>query len=234
MLLSGVKAVVFDLDGTLYDLKRLRLAMTIALVRELGLRPHRLLKVIRILRHYRRALEELRSREQPCENLPDAQLALAALRCGESAGAVRECVQGWFVERPQAILKGLADAQLAEILDSMRQANLKLAVLSDYPAVSKLEALGIDRYFHVILSADQVGNLKPNPAGLLLVLRQLNVQPEEALNVGDRYEIDAVTAQQAGVRCAIIGRGGAHRDGCVNLASIAQLRQLLPNLQTAR
>jgi HAD superfamily hydrolase (TIGR01549 family) len=225
---GNLKAVIFDLDGTLYDLKRLRLAVISALLRHLGLHPRRLLKVSLTLRHYRKALEQLRLREQPGEDLHGLQLTLAARHSGAPESDVAECIQRWFVEIPRGLLRQSRYSGLIEALDAIAAAGLQMAVLSDYPAIEKLEALGVRHYFSVVVSAQDVGLLKPHPAGLVQVMQQLKVQPEEALYVGDRYHLDAVTARRAGVRCAILGSEGRHREDCVALASISEVRQFLP------
>ncbi len=50
----------------------------------------------------------------------------------------------------------------------------------------------------VIVGGDDVHVAKPSPEGLLSVLEQLSIAPEEALYIGDSY-VDALTAQNAGV-----------------------------------
>jgi len=56
---GNLKAVIFDPDGTLCDLKRHRIAVLAALLRQLGPQPRRLLKASLTLRHYRKAPEQL-------------------------------------------------------------------------------------------------------------------------------------------------------------------------------
>ena len=62
---------------------------------------------------------------------------------------------------------------------SWRRRGTKLGALSDYPAVAKLEALGIADRFDVVLSAQdpRVHAFKPNPKGLLVALEALAVEP---------------------------------------------------------
>jgi len=223
----ALKGVIFDLDGTLYDHRRLRVAVAMALVRNLGFRPARLLRVARILQCYRSALVELRSRAERCEHLRDVQVALTASRCGESVDAVRECVRRWFTELPLPLLKRAAQPGLADALQWMRRANLKLAVLSDYPAAAKLEAMGIQQHFDLVLCADEVGFLKPHPAGLHAVLEQLELRKDEVLYVGDRFEIDGLAARRAGVSCAIVGRRGSGSGDWVICASFPELLRLV-------
>jgi FMN phosphatase YigB (HAD superfamily) len=47
--------------------------------------------------------------------------------------------------------------------------------------------------------------MKPDPAGLQSVLQALGAPADQALYIGDRPEVDAKTAQAAGVAAAIVG-----------------------------
>jgi FMN phosphatase YigB (HAD superfamily) len=79
-------------------------------------------------------------------------------------------------------------------------------VLSDYPATSKLEVLGLAGYFGTVVSSGdaEVRGFKPDPSGLLLAAKRLGVTPQRLLYVGDRPEVDAECARRAGASAAIL------------------------------
>ncbi|MGH7295477.1 MAG: HAD family hydrolase [Polyangiaceae bacterium] len=97
-------------------------------------------------------------------------------------------------------------------LEAARERGLRVGVLSDYPAAAKLEAMKLARYFDVVVCAQdaEVNRFKPDPAGIVEVLRRLDVAPDAALYVGDREEVDGAAASAAGVACAIVGKGAGY------------------------
>jgi HAD superfamily hydrolase (TIGR01549 family) len=98
-------------------------------------------------------------------------------------------------------------AGLVDVLKTARSKEVRLGVLSDYPAQYKLERLCIEAFFDAVVDArDQaIGQLKPHPAGLTEVLRLLKVNPNEAVYIGDRVDVDVTAARRVGMRCLIIG-----------------------------
>jgi FMN phosphatase YigB (HAD superfamily) len=209
-----LRALVFDVDGTLYPHSPLRRAMALRLLRHAIMTPGRGWVTIRALRAYRRAQEELRDAAPKGEPIAAAQMRVACARSGLPESVVAPIVAAWMEQAPLALLSGLVDRSVHLLLEAARCRGMRLAVLSDYPVEAKLRALGLDQKFHVSMSAQDaaVNRFKPHPAGLLEVLRRLDVTAEEALYVGDRHDVDAPTAHAAGVRCVIVGRLQARRD----------------------
>lgn len=97
---------------------------------------------------------------------------------------------------------------------------LKLAVLSDAPAQQawlRLAYLKLHNVFDVVVTHDDTGRLKPAPEPFDLVLERLDVEPYEALMVGDWPERDIAGARAIGITTIYArygdltgkGRGGA-------------------------
>jgi HAD superfamily hydrolase (TIGR01509 family) len=186
---GALKAIVFDLDGTLYRQEPLRRAMLVQLLRGHALRPLAGLRTMRLLGAYRRAQEHLRESAAGAAerlNVAEAQLQLAC---------------DWTRAEPDF-------ARQCEFLRACQARDIRLGVLSDYPAAAKLEALALGEYFDVVVTAQSpdVGVFKPHPRGLLVTLERLSVRPSESLYVGDRAEVDAAAADAAGVPCVIVGK----------------------------
>ena len=211
---SRIRAVVFDVDGTLYPHRPVRRAMLLRLVLRALTSPRDGYVTARALQAYRRAQEHLRDAAIDEGGVADAQLRLAARHSGVSEAAVSAIVQAWMHEAPLPVLARLIDPELHVLLDALRARGVALGVLSDYPAHAKLEALGLAGRFDVVLSAQDpsVNRFKPHPGGLLEALRRLGVAPQEAVYVGDRHDVDAPTAAAAGVPCVIV-RGKGARPG---------------------
>src|SRR5690606_39985908 len=62
----------------------------------------------------------------------------------------------------------------------------QLATISNGNA--DVRRLGLEKYFRVIVSADEVGLSKPDPAPFLAALERAGVEPSQALHIGDHPE----------------------------------------------
>jgi FMN phosphatase YigB (HAD superfamily) len=202
---ARLKAVVFDVDGTLYRQDLLRRVMFVHLVRSHATRPVRLWRTARVLQAYRRAQEHLRT-AGVARDISDAQIALASEHAKVDRDAVVANVTRWIEHEPLAFLPQCLQPGLPEFLRACKAHGLRLGALSDYPADAKLEALGIAELFDVVLAAQDpaIDVFKPNPRGLLLALERLGATASEGLYVGDRLDVDVPTADAAGARCAIV------------------------------
>ena len=86
----------------------------------------------------------------------------------------------------------------------------RLAVVSNFDytptALGMLQDAGVVDLFDTIVVSDAVGWRKPRPEIFELALRQLGVEPGDALFVGDRADIDVAGAQALGMPVAWVNR----------------------------
>jgi HAD superfamily hydrolase (TIGR01509 family) len=209
---SRLKAIVFDVDGTLYRQGGLRRAMLLRLVRAMAMRPATGIATFRALRAYRHAQELLRGTDIE-GGLAAAQLRLASERSGQSELVVAEIVARWMEQEPLPLLERFVEPSLRAFLAAARGRGLALGVFSDYPAASKLAAMRLTEFFDVVVAAQDVAvnRFKPHPSGLAEALRRLGASPDEALYVGDRHDVDGAVARALGVPCVIVGGRGKVR-----------------------
>jgi len=89
----------------------------------------------------------------------------------------------------------------------------RLAVVSNFDytptALGMLQDAGVVDLFDTIVVSDAVGWRKPRPEIFELALRQLGVEPGDALFVGDRADIDVAGAQALGMPVAWVNRDRA-------------------------
>jgi HAD superfamily hydrolase (TIGR01509 family) len=215
-----MRALIFDLDGTLYNPLALRRLVLRDFARS-GIRsPIHSWRAMRILRAYRRALETLRgSGFSP--DLAARQLELAAEATGYSTTVVTSCIREWMEEVPYRHWSVCVPEIVPQVLELARSAGVRLAVCSDYPARRKLEAMRLDHYFdHVICAQDpEVGFLKPHPRVLEVALERLNTVASDAIYVGDRPDVDGGAAARAGMEYLYVAHSGSR--GRAALATLA-------------
>jgi HAD superfamily hydrolase (TIGR01509 family) len=120
----------------------------------------------------------------------------------ERLGEVRDCLARMHGERH---LWCVVPSGSAESLARLKAAGLRLGVVSnsDGRVEQALAVAGLRDYFDVIIDSALVGVEKPDPRIFRAALDALGVLPEEALYVGDVYEIDVLGAQAAGIRAIL-------------------------------
>jgi FMN phosphatase YigB (HAD superfamily) len=197
-----IRLVVFDLDGTLYDQRRLRAVMLLRLA--LHVANSRSLVVLHTLRAFRHCREKLG--ETLAADFATRQYELTAHGTGCSADAVKAMVEEWIDRRPLDVLRACRYRGVENVFAALVAQRKTLAVLSDYPAREKLQVLGLDADIIVCSSDPDVGVLKPHPAGLQRVLNLANVPAQAAIMIGDRVDRDWAVAQKHGMRALIRSR----------------------------
>jgi FMN phosphatase YigB (HAD superfamily) len=223
-----IRAVLFDVDGTLYRQRPLRLRMAVELGTLAFTRPLRAPSVWRALTEYRKAQETLRTQRDGAD--VGSQISVAAERAGMTATDVAAIVDEWMIERPLKYLPECRAHGLVELLDFLRAQRIRLGILSDYPAVKKLEALGIGHYFSLVLCGGdpEIAAFKPNPRGFLAASAQWHLDPSEILYVGDRPDADAAGAAAANMPAAIVTDSHIpDSTGVLSVSSLERLRHVL-------
>lgn len=200
---SAIDLVIFDMDGTLYDQKRLRLRMLVALLRDaIARRSLDTLLTLRSFRHCREALAE-----SPVEDFLTAQYAIPAARRGCTAEEVRGLVADWMERRPLPMLAACRRPGVRRLFAAMAREGKRIAILSDYPAAEKLAALGLAADYVIAATDADVGRPKPDSGGLEKLLRQAGVAPHRAVLIGDRVDRDWAVAARVNMRALILSRG---------------------------
>ncbi|MGF1561190.1 MAG: HAD family hydrolase [Geminicoccaceae bacterium] len=191
---QGVKLVVFDLDGTLYDQKKLRRRMVARLLLHAMTKPHQA-SDLHILRTFRELREHMAGESDIIERPYD----LTAAQLGVRPERVHQVVDDWLQLRPLPDLLATRYPGVDQLFASLKRQGKKIAVLSDYPADAKLAAMQLAVDFAFSAVDPDIDCLKPNPKGLRRVLEKTGVQPLEALMIGDRDDRDGEIARRVGV-----------------------------------
>ncbi|MFP7298669.1 HAD family hydrolase [Neobacillus niacini] len=91
---------------------------------------------------------------------------------------------------------------LVPMLEELKSRNLWLGMITNGRGqfqMDNIEALGIKKYFDCILVSEWEGIKKPYPEIFTRALMKLNVSPEQSIFVGDHPENDVIAAQNAGM-----------------------------------
>jgi len=179
---SGIRLLIFDLDGTLIDSK-LDLVHSVNATRaHLGLGS------------------------LPGETIESyvgngAQLlirrALGASYSDEEIGRALEFFLTYYRKHKLDYTRFYPGVR--EALDAF--AGRTLAVLTNKPVrISReiLEGLGVARYFRYVYGGNSFENKKPHPEGVLNILHDCRIEASQAMMVGDS-DVDVITGRNAGI-----------------------------------
>ena len=204
---GAIRLVAFDVDGTLYKQRQLRVRMALDLARHAISR--RKLDTVRVLRAYRGIREQMGE----CEvmDFDNALIDATAVATGQPGNEIRVLVREWIDERPLPYLAACRYPGLPELFSALRRSGKIIGVLSDYPVAAKLAALGLSAD-HMVCAGDRnVGVLKPHPRGLEVLMAAAGVRAHETVLIGDRPNRDGLAARRAGAWSLI--RSRSPRDG---------------------
>jgi putative hydrolase of the HAD superfamily len=216
-----IRLVVFDVDGTLYSQKALRLRMLKDLVGHTI--ASRSLDTLKTLRLYRKIRETIGKQE--IDGFDSVLIACTAQKAAVEPAKVQSLVREWMERRPLAHIRACRYPRIVELFAALRSRNKIIGIFSDYPAAEKLQAMGLKADF--VVSAVDVGVLKPNPRGLDAVMVAAGVGPQQTILIGDRIDRDGEAARRAGVTSLI--RSGRQISGwsCFSNYSAPEFSPLL-------
>lgn len=192
-----IRAVSFDLDGTLYSSQRLKRPMLWATFPRW-----------RTLRVGKRVREELRgTRFIDGAALLRREAEIAAARLERDVAATQAALTRLFDDDVTRVLRKVgARTEAKAMLEALLVRGVKIAVISDRGSIAeKLAAIGLrDLPWTALVSADDVGALKPDPVLFQRAIAAFGVDAREVLHVGDRDDCDGEGARAAGCDVLII------------------------------
>lgn len=92
---------------------------------------------------------------------------------------------------------------LIKMLEELKSKDLILGMITNGYGqfqMDNIKALEIDKYFDTILISEWESMKKPNPQIFLRALEKLNVSPKESVFIGDHPENDVKAAQNVGMK----------------------------------
>jgi len=200
---------IFDLDGTLYYQKQLRLVMARRLALYYLAHPFRI-KELFIVKKFREVREKWDG-DAGDTSLDEAQYKCVAEKMGSDTDTVRAVIKRWIYDNPLDALLKSRDSELAGLIGRIRDNNKSVVIFSDYPVEEKLSALGIEADGMFCSADEPIKALKPSPKGIEFILSELKVSAQNAVMIGDRMEKDGLSAQNAGVDFIILDKSKSKR-----------------------
>lgn len=197
-----IKAVLFDLDDTLWPIKPVIERAENMLFDWLA--EH----APAVVRQF--TIESLRARRQELMVVdPVYQLDLRRLRhaglteafrsAGENVALVDKAMEVFSHARNQV-------TPFDDVLPTLTRLQCNVALGSISNGVADLQAIGIAHYFQTSVAAHRVGCAKPDAVIFHTACEAIGVSPEEAVYIGDDPLLDVQGAQHAGMQAVWLNR----------------------------
>jgi len=189
----AVKAILFDLDGTLVDSVGAYLEVARVAAEAFGFSVTE--------GHVRHALATGNNFWKGV--IPQGHRDSDAILKAMSAHAAREWPR--ILQESGRLFEGVV-----ETLQALQDRGFRLAIISGArpEVMDLLRTAGILDYFDTVILGADVSKGKPDPEGICKGLSRLNVQPDMALYVGDT-PIDIQASHAAGVKAVAVLTGAA-------------------------
>jgi len=213
--LHPVRALIFDLDGTLIDSKRDLIHSVNAMLAEMG----------------RARLDEETISGYIGHGAP--LLVSRALGSTAKEEELRRALQFFLAYYEEHKMDSTcAYPGIPDALAELSRKKVPMAVLTNKPvkiSVRILESLGLASYFRVIYGGNSFETKKPDPFGANKILSEFGAPPRETMLVGDS-EVDVQTARNAGTIAAAVNYGFGVHDRAQHPADIYldKLSDLVP------
>ncbi len=211
--LTGISAVAFDIDGTLYPNRAMYRASFWIVLRH-----------FRLFRAFGRARRLVRS-DPPEDDLYRRTVEITAAKLRKSVDKTAELVADVIYRCWEEVLERVRlYPEVDHTLTQLQNAGYRLAVLSDFPVGQKLDRFGLVGRWDVALSSEDTGYLKPHPQPFLQLASRLGVPPSQIVYVGNSYRYDVLGARAVGMRTVHLSRRQPV-DGVAD-ATVANWREL--------
>ena len=237
---NDIKAVFFDLDGTLRHSVPTGGDVFTDYVRTLGTRitQEDRLRAMRWEHLYWANSEDLRddllAHSGESENFWIEYSRRRLIALGLSPALAREFAPQVSAHmgaeyRPESIVPD----EVRRMLAQLRESGFLLAVLSnrDKPFVELLRDHNIGEFFDFSIAAGEVHTYKPDPGLFEHALKRADVTAEQAIYVGDNYFADVVGSRRAGLTPVLYDPLGIFPEAdCITIKSFDELTPIVKDL----
>lgn len=213
--MEKIKAIGFDLDGTLYPSNQ-----------KLNEEIERL-KIEVVARHNSWRFGEAREKFDEVHNkLGSSTKTLIYL----GVDGVEFFTRVWDEIELEKFIK--RDERLVEMFERLKQARFRrrMFLLSNSnrrdQIKKKLALVGLDEgVFELVVSTVELGSVKPDPAPFLFCLEKLGLGAEEVLYVGDKVSTDIEGAMGVGMKTCLVWGESTKAD--ISLPTVYDVGELL-------
>lgn len=230
-----IKAMFFDLYGTLAGFKPSRFEIQSRVAAEFGVKltPEGVLKGYALADTYmakqntQKPLGEMSNRER---NMFFAEYEKLVLSGSGYQVTTEKAKEIWSQVRQQEYsLVPFADVK--PVLSVLKDSGLALGLISNMGRDGQdlLDELELDEHLDFAVTSLEVGVAKPDARIFYTALNYAQVQPDQALHVGDQISSDIEGARRVGIMPILMDRDRNHVDfnSCPRIESLTELSSVI-------
>ncbi len=190
-----IKAVGFDIDGTLYPDASMYLYSVFAFMHH----P-------RLFYHFGKVRKDIRN-IQYTGDFRRIQAEMVAASLHITPERAESLINRHIYSKLEVVFRNVKPYKnVRPVLLSLKRSGIVLGAMSDLPVGRKLDYLNVGDLIDVAFSSEETNYLKPSPVPFKHLVREFNVLPEEILYVGNNYRYDILGASALGMRTAHLSK----------------------------
>ena len=202
--ITGIKAISFDADGTLWDFEKVMrqsLGHVLKGLREIEPQVAAMLSIDKMIEIRNRVAEELKGRVTNLEAVRLEAFRQTLTEIGKPDDNLASHLNEVYLQHR------FEDIELFDdVLPTLHklQVTYTLGLLSNgnsYP-----ERCGLEGIFQFVVFSQDYGVEKPDPEFFQIALEKAGCSKEQLLNVGDSLNNDVIGATDAGIKCVWLNR----------------------------
>lgn len=195
-----LKAVVFDVDGTLYSQWELLRCSLGFYIRNF----HFVSDYMRIRRRLRdsQLWYEAGNREDLCRKQAEMYAETRGIPVLEAGVLLQEKI---YIAWEKTFKNVRPFRYVPEVLKSLRKRGYIVGAMSDFPVRKKLRYIGLENCWDYAFTSEESGYLKPHGAAFRYLVGKLSLDPNQILYVGNHYHYDIEGAKNAGLWTGYFG-----------------------------
>lgn len=184
------KGFIFDIDGTLYSQKAMRMKMLKRLLFFYAVRPNRLkeLFALKSFRELREMDEWKQARFKDLYREISKKTTLPVTK-------IERTIQYWMFQAPLDIINKCSYQDVVSYVNEQHRNGKKVIIYSDYPAIEKLNVIGIEYDLVFAFGVDGINEQKPSLQIMEKIVSESGLTADQLLYVGDRDDRDKASAE---------------------------------------
>jgi len=195
---NNIEGIAFDLDGTLYPNYRLNIRLFSFLIKEW--------RLLSAFGKVRKIIREKQNEGKLAEgDFYDYQAEELSKILPFEPVYLKDIVNSLIYKGWEPLFKKIKlFKNVKETLVSLKSAGFKMGLLSDFPPEIKINHLGIDDIWDVVLCSEICGAIKPHPLSFEKLAGSMSLPYEKILYVGNSRPYDVAGAAALGMKTAWI------------------------------